>query len=175
MGVDSLVAVEMRSWFLKELGVDVPVMKILGGASIASLVDDVLHKLPEELLKRLDPDWKSESQGDETGSTRVLNGHAGITTNVVANGHTESAPATNGHKGTANGTATDAIQDTANDSTVGSTERDVDNSKSKNGDTVDVGNGMVKGTSNGFIRGTANDLSNGTSVLGNGSDWERES
>ncbi|GKT90333.1 lovastatin nonaketide synthase [Colletotrichum tofieldiae] len=39
MGVDSLVAVEMRSWFLKELGVDVPVMTILG--------------LPAELLERV--------------------------------------------------------------------------------------------------------------------------
>ncbi|KAK2024500.1 hypothetical protein LX32DRAFT_705488 [Colletotrichum zoysiae] len=53
MGVDSLVAVEMRSWFLKELGVDVPVMTILGGASIADLVRLVIGKLPAELLERV--------------------------------------------------------------------------------------------------------------------------
>lgn len=52
-GVDSLVSVEIRAWFLKELGVDVPVMKILGGASIAELVDGVLDHLPRELLDRL--------------------------------------------------------------------------------------------------------------------------
>ncbi|KAL9126956.1 MAG: hypothetical protein Q9217_004079 [Psora testacea] len=37
MGVDSLLAVEIRSWFVTELSVDVPVLKILGGASVATL------------------------------------------------------------------------------------------------------------------------------------------
>ncbi|KAF5535058.1 polyketide synthase [Fusarium phyllophilum] len=37
VGVDSLSAVEIRSWFAKEVGVDVPVLKILNGASIRSL------------------------------------------------------------------------------------------------------------------------------------------
>lgn len=54
MGVDSLVSVEMRSWFLKELGVDIPVMKILGGASITELVDGVQDNLPHELLSQLE-------------------------------------------------------------------------------------------------------------------------
>lgn len=36
LGVDSLVAVEVRSWFLKEVGKDMPVLKVLGGASIAA-------------------------------------------------------------------------------------------------------------------------------------------
>ncbi|RYP13804.1 hypothetical protein DL767_010583 [Monosporascus sp. MG133] len=31
LGIDSLVAVEIRTWFLKELGAEVPVVKILGG------------------------------------------------------------------------------------------------------------------------------------------------
>lgn len=64
MGVDSLVAVEVRSWFLKELAVDVPVMKILGGASITDLVDVVMQKLPQELLTRLDPEGKHKSGSD---------------------------------------------------------------------------------------------------------------
>ena len=34
LGVDSLVAVEVRTWFLKEVGQDMPVLKVLGGASI---------------------------------------------------------------------------------------------------------------------------------------------
>ncbi|KAJ5087476.1 type I iterative polyketide synthase [Penicillium angulare] len=62
MGVDSLVAVEVRSWFLKELGVDIPVMKILGGASIADLVDAVVQELPQELSGLVD------SQGDSMNS-----------------------------------------------------------------------------------------------------------
>ena len=46
-GVDSLVAIDIRAWFLKELGVDVPTLKILGGGSIADLVKAALSKMPE--------------------------------------------------------------------------------------------------------------------------------
>ncbi|KAM7219419.1 hypothetical protein V8F06_005153 [Rhypophila decipiens] len=54
MGVDSLVGVEMRAWFMKELAVEVPVMKILGGASIAELVEGIMEKLPEDIKGRFD-------------------------------------------------------------------------------------------------------------------------
>jgi hypothetical protein len=36
LGVDSLIAVEIRAWFWKTLGKDVPVLRILGSASIAT-------------------------------------------------------------------------------------------------------------------------------------------
>lgn len=45
LGIDSLIAVEVRSWFLKELNVDVPVLKVIGGASILDICRDVLDKL----------------------------------------------------------------------------------------------------------------------------------
>ena len=45
VGIDSLIAVEVRSWFLKELTVDVPVLRIIGGASILDICRDVLGKL----------------------------------------------------------------------------------------------------------------------------------
>ncbi|KAL8654407.1 MAG: hypothetical protein Q9226_003450 [Calogaya cf. arnoldii] len=50
LGVDSLVAVEVRSWFLKEVKVDIPVLKVVGGASPAELCQQALGKLPEEML-----------------------------------------------------------------------------------------------------------------------------
>lgn len=50
LGVDSLVAVEVRSWFLKEVKVDIPVLKVVGGASPAELCQQALSKLPEEML-----------------------------------------------------------------------------------------------------------------------------
>ncbi|KAK8075474.1 hypothetical protein PG997_010137 [Apiospora hydei] len=50
LGVDSLVAVEVRSWFLKELKVDIPVLKVVGGASVAELCQIAFKKLPEELV-----------------------------------------------------------------------------------------------------------------------------
>jgi len=40
LGVDSLMAVEIRFWFLKELDIDMPVLKVLGGSSIADLCQD---------------------------------------------------------------------------------------------------------------------------------------
>ncbi|ROV88538.1 hypothetical protein VMCG_10383 [Cytospora schulzeri] len=45
LGVDSLAAVEIRGWFLKELEVDVPTLSILGGGPIAKLVGAAMEKL----------------------------------------------------------------------------------------------------------------------------------
>lgn len=42
MGVDSLVSVELRAWCLKELAVDIPVIKILGGLSLNDMVNEIL-------------------------------------------------------------------------------------------------------------------------------------
>jgi hybrid polyketide synthase/nonribosomal peptide synthetase ACE1 len=50
LGIDSLAAVEIRTWFLKELKVDIPVLKVIGGASLAELCQSALGKLPEELV-----------------------------------------------------------------------------------------------------------------------------
>ena len=36
-GVDSLVAVELRNWFIKDMNADVAIFDILGGASISAL------------------------------------------------------------------------------------------------------------------------------------------
>ncbi|KAK7981308.1 hypothetical protein PG988_003546 [Apiospora saccharicola] len=50
LGVDSLVAVEVRSWFLRELKADIPVLKVVGGASVAELCQIAFKKLPAELV-----------------------------------------------------------------------------------------------------------------------------
>lgn len=49
LGLDSLVAVEVRSWLIKSLEVDVPVLKILGGESLSGICRDVVGKLPASL------------------------------------------------------------------------------------------------------------------------------
>ncbi|KAK0664508.1 hypothetical protein QBC41DRAFT_380647 [Cercophora samala] len=54
MGVDSLVAVEIRSWFLKEVNVDMAVLKILGGASTTGLCQFAAEQMPRELLPGID-------------------------------------------------------------------------------------------------------------------------
>lgn len=43
LGIDSLVAVELRSWVLKELGVNIPILKILGDASIIDICREALN------------------------------------------------------------------------------------------------------------------------------------
>ena len=70
LGIDSLVAVEVRSWLLKEFRVDIPVLKVVGGASLTELCQKALEKMPEELLtglgkeatERLKTDPKTQSQ-----------------------------------------------------------------------------------------------------------------
>lgn len=62
LGIDSLVAVEVRSWFLKELKVDVPVLKVVGGASIAELCESALEKLPKEFLGSIGKEEAKTSQ-----------------------------------------------------------------------------------------------------------------
>jgi len=50
LGIDSLVAVEVRSWFLKELKLDIPVLQLVSGASLGEIVEEAIGKLPEGLL-----------------------------------------------------------------------------------------------------------------------------
>ncbi|KAI2888312.1 hypothetical protein CBS76997_8218 [Aspergillus niger] len=53
LGIDSLIAVDLRVWFVKELGVDMPVLKLLGGSSIDAVAQDAAEKLDPALLPQL--------------------------------------------------------------------------------------------------------------------------
>ena len=53
LGIDSLVAVEVRSWMLREIDVDIPVLKILGEISVRDIIDFAHEKLPAELVPNL--------------------------------------------------------------------------------------------------------------------------
>jgi hypothetical protein len=90
LGIDSLIGVDMRSWFLRELGVDVPVMKILGGDSMSDLVDFVFENLPQELLSRLDPgaDQTKGTVSDGNGAHEK----AALTAETLANHDAEDQP-----------------------------------------------------------------------------------
>lgn len=44
LGCDSLLAVEIRTWFLKELRMDIPVLKVLSGDTVAQLCNDSTRK-----------------------------------------------------------------------------------------------------------------------------------
>ncbi|KAI0412784.1 putative polyketide synthase [Xylaria grammica] len=75
LGVDSLVAVEIRSWFLKELDVDLPVLKILGGCTVAEMLEFAFEKLPSELTPKLNF-GASEAQAGEVKVSLLPTTHA---------------------------------------------------------------------------------------------------
>ncbi|KAI1293954.1 BcPKS5, polyketide synthase [Xylaria venustula] len=62
-GVDSIMAVEARTWFLQEFEVDLPVLKILGaGSTVGSLVDEVLHGMPADMMSSEKPDGEANKK-----------------------------------------------------------------------------------------------------------------
>lgn len=68
-GVDSIMAVEVRTWFLQELDVDLPVLKILGaGSTVESLLAEVMNKIPADILQ-LDKLGSGDSSGAGAGKS----------------------------------------------------------------------------------------------------------
>ncbi|KUI61972.1 Polyketide synthase-nonribosomal peptide synthetase [Cytospora mali] len=65
LGVDSLLAVDMRSWFTKELDLDMPVLKILGGATVADLVEDAVKRLSPDLIPNVVKSAAAEGSPEE--------------------------------------------------------------------------------------------------------------
>ncbi|KAK7984741.1 hypothetical protein PG988_002363 [Apiospora saccharicola] len=56
LGIDSLVAVDIRSWFIKELQVEIPVLKILSGATVGEILTRAQELLPSSLVPHFDPE-----------------------------------------------------------------------------------------------------------------------
>ena len=50
LGIDSLIAVDIRSWFMKTLDVNIPVLKILSGCSVDELINIAMEKLDPQLI-----------------------------------------------------------------------------------------------------------------------------
>ncbi|RAH83134.1 ketoacyl-synt-domain-containing protein [Aspergillus japonicus CBS 114.51] len=48
MGVDSLMAIGLRQWFVKEVGVEIPMLRFLGGSSIGELAGVAAVRLAED-------------------------------------------------------------------------------------------------------------------------------
>ena len=59
-GVDSLIAIEIRTWFLRELDVDIPVIKVLGGGSIGDLIEYSIGKIPATIVDISKPSTEGE-------------------------------------------------------------------------------------------------------------------
>lgn len=50
LSLDSLIGVDLRSWFMKEVKVDIAVMKILSGSRMSELVEIAVKKVPDALI-----------------------------------------------------------------------------------------------------------------------------
>nr|BAZ95823.1 PKS-NRPS hybrid cpaA [Curvularia pallescens] len=70
MGIDSLIAVEIRSWFLKSLQIDIPVLKVLDGSSLDDVCEMAIKRLPKDLLAQIDKGSDSDvsSERSQTSS-----------------------------------------------------------------------------------------------------------
>ncbi|KAK4164415.1 hypothetical protein QBC43DRAFT_353361 [Cladorrhinum sp. PSN259] len=85
-GIDSLVAVEIRAWFQKEMDIDVPVLKILGGATVTDLISFAHEKLSATLTPKLGSTGTSSS-----ASAEVTTAAKAPTTPVISSTGTVSA------------------------------------------------------------------------------------
>lgn len=69
LGLDSLVSVDIRSWFLKNFEVSIPVLKIMANdVSMATLAELAAEGLPAEMVPHAGRQSQSQD-GDESGST----------------------------------------------------------------------------------------------------------
>lgn len=87
LGLDSLVAVDIRSWFVKELNVEMPVLKILGGYTMAELISTAHEQLSESFTPHLgrenDPQLKAARANQviiETAPTPIADIETNFTT-----------------------------------------------------------------------------------------------
>ncbi|KAJ5113444.1 hypothetical protein N7456_001978 [Penicillium angulare] len=71
IGLDSLVSVDIRTWFLKNLQVSIPVLKIMGDDTMASIVQYAVENVPAELLPLLDESENSSTDDSESDSLSI--------------------------------------------------------------------------------------------------------
>lgn len=69
LGVDSLIAVDLRRWFAQELEVDIPVLQMLSGCSVRGLADMASALLDKKLYPgvAIEPSLKSVYKSDCSG------------------------------------------------------------------------------------------------------------
>ena len=74
LGIDSLLAVEIRSWFMTTLDVNIPVLKLLNGISISELADIALENLTPVIIPKLDLEVTSSSVQSNDHPTLICEG-----------------------------------------------------------------------------------------------------
>jgi thioester reductase-like protein len=72
LGFDSLLSVDVRSWFLKNFRVSIPVLKIMANdVRMSSLVDLAVESIPAELVPNLHPQGQQQQQAVAQNTSSV--------------------------------------------------------------------------------------------------------
>ncbi|KAK3693043.1 polyketide synthase module [Podospora appendiculata] len=94
LGCDSLLAVEIRSWFLKEIAIEIPILKILSGDTICELCALVANKFLAERSNNFDAAGRQDTSAKASAkptsklepTSEVLATGANFTTGELTNG-----------------------------------------------------------------------------------------
>jgi thioester reductase-like protein/acyl carrier protein len=84
IGLDSLVSVNIRSWFLKHLQVGIPVLKIMGNDTMGNLVKLAVESIPAELVPHLNTSSSSQSSSEENDTPSSVTDEEGIVPSETA-------------------------------------------------------------------------------------------
>ncbi|KAJ4286521.1 hypothetical protein N0V90_013221 [Kalmusia sp. IMI 367209] len=71
LGIDSLVAVEIRAWFAKTIGIDVPVVKILGRSSVAQICTDAAQEIMAIKVERGEVSSSDSQDASDAGGSEA--------------------------------------------------------------------------------------------------------
>lgn len=70
LGLDSLVAVRIRSWFLNNYQVNIPALRILKGTSLQELIEQALEAVPDELTPKISSDQSQQLEVREASASQ---------------------------------------------------------------------------------------------------------
>ncbi|KAI0449065.1 putative polyketide synthase [Xylaria acuta] len=73
IGLDSLISVDVRAWFLRHYHVSIPVLKIMGNDTMANVAKHAVESIPPELVPQLNgsqPSEKETSSSNASTSTK---------------------------------------------------------------------------------------------------------
>lgn len=91
IGLDSLVSVDIRSWFLKHLQASIPVLQIMGNSTMAEIVQFAVEAMPPDLLpnaRNQETVEEDTSAGSQIGTpTESLSTEATSSPAESADGH----------------------------------------------------------------------------------------
>ncbi|KAL9039293.1 MAG: hypothetical protein Q9214_004936 [Letrouitia sp. 1 TL-2023] len=92
LGLDSLVAVRIRSWFLNNFQVNIPALRILQGAPLHELIQQALEAVPSELTPKISSDQGLEPEVQEASlSQSDTDSNEGLDTPFTSDPQTESS------------------------------------------------------------------------------------